>query len=496
MSQIGNQSTSACGGVGYVPIPPRLWSRAGGNNCPNCVSNNGYAACIGDNGLSYSTYALDQRRKAEILKYKGNSAQLSRAQQYSMASRNALTRKKSWATQTQTYTNPNVDNLPEIQNAGGVAVSLQCNGTTVRCSLTSDSDVPGPVIPLCIDESVPLYNYKLQVTPASGGTGIYNLDGLVLPPPPAPIPVPTPAPTPVPPPAPTPASVEVILEVINATGQRIYLDANKSPSQNITPTGYTGWIITNPNNLTSSACKILSSHSSPIPLSALVVAGGGASQTQTEDPEEGSIRWIGGGGGGGGVLSITSGASMVSGTQYNITVGKGGQTLNGEDSILNWNNGIATAIGGGGGSGNQSNINGQNGGSGGGAGFISQSQTGIAGSGTPGPPVQGYNGGAYNMGSGGGGGAGAPGSSNNGGDGAQSAITGTLSYYGGGGAGVGYGGNYGGTGGQGGGGSTSNLPGTDGLGGGAGSNYYGGIFPPTSIKGGNGVIILQFPSYY
>jgi hypothetical protein len=285
--------------------------------------------------------------------------------------------------------------------------------------------------------------------------------------------------------------------VIDATDQRIYLNANNSPSQNITPTGYTVWIITNSNNLTSSACEISSSHSSPIPLSALVVAGGGASQTQSEDPEEGSITWIGGGGGGGGVLSIT-GASMVSGTQYNITVGKGGQTLNGEDSILNWNNGIATAIGGGGGSGNRSSVNGQNGGSGGGAGFISQSQTGIAGSGTPG---QGNNGGIYtgpNMASGGGGGAGAPGNSNNGGDGAQSAITGTSIYYGGGGAGVGYGGNYGGTGGQGGGGggSTSNLPGTDGLGGGAGSNYSGGIFLPTSIKGGNGVIILRFPSYY
>jgi len=176
MSQIGNQSTSACGGVGYVPVPPRLWSRAGGNNCPNCASNNGYAACIGDNGLSYSTYDLDQRRKAEILKYKGNSAQLSRAQQYSMASRNALTRKKSWATQTQTYTNPNVDNLPEIQS-DGVTVTLQCNGPVINCSLTSDSDVPGPVIPLCMDKSVPLYNYKLQVTPASGGGGskLFNL---------------------------------------------------------------------------------------------------------------------------------------------------------------------------------------------------------------------------------------------------------------------------------------------------------------------------------
>jgi hypothetical protein len=158
-----------CGIKGFVPNPLCVtWSRAGGNNCPNCDSNYGYIACSTNPGMHYSTYALDQRRKAEILKYKINSAQLSAAQQYSMAARNAFTRKKSWATQTQTFTNPNVNNLPEIQNEG-VTVALQCNQPIVLCSLTSDSDVPGPVIPLCIDESVPLYNYKLQVTFSSGG---------------------------------------------------------------------------------------------------------------------------------------------------------------------------------------------------------------------------------------------------------------------------------------------------------------------------------------
>jgi len=186
-----------CGIKGFVAGPPP-WSRAGGNNCPNCVSNYGYADCTADNGLVYSTHALDQRRKAEILKYKSNSAQLSSAQQYSMISRNAFTRKKSWATQTQTVTNPNVDNLPEIKIAG-TTVALQCNQPLVTCSLTSDSDVPGPVIQLCIDESVPLYNYKLQVTPASGGKGVgygYGLLNGFQPTPPTPTPTP---PTPTPP---------------------------------------------------------------------------------------------------------------------------------------------------------------------------------------------------------------------------------------------------------------------------------------------------------
>jgi hypothetical protein len=162
-----NVQYNKCGIKGYVPPPPP-WSRAGGNNCPNCYSNYGYAAC-GAKGQPYSTYELDQRRKAEILKYKINGAQLSPSLFYSMISRNAFTRKKSWATQTQTYTNPNVNSLPEIKNASDETVALQCNNPPVLCSLTSDSDVPGPVIPLCIDENVPLYNYKMQVTNSFGG---------------------------------------------------------------------------------------------------------------------------------------------------------------------------------------------------------------------------------------------------------------------------------------------------------------------------------------
>ena len=167
----GNQSTSACGGVGYVPIPPRTWSRAQGNNCPNCASNYGYHVCSLSPGRVFSTYELDQRRKVEILKYKKNSAQMSRAQQYSMASRNALTRKKAWATQTQTYTNPNVDNLPEVQipiNGVMSTVGLQCNPSNDPCGLTSGCDDPGPVIQLCYDPSVPLYNYKPQITYSDG----------------------------------------------------------------------------------------------------------------------------------------------------------------------------------------------------------------------------------------------------------------------------------------------------------------------------------------
>ena len=60
-------SSSACGGVGFVPVS--TVTRAGGNNCPNCASNHGYDACASA-APPYSTYELDQRRKVEILKYK------------------------------------------------------------------------------------------------------------------------------------------------------------------------------------------------------------------------------------------------------------------------------------------------------------------------------------------------------------------------------------------------------------------------------------------
>ena len=163
---------TSCGITGFVPAPPP-WSRAGGNNCPNCDSNYGTSAC-GSNGMPYSTYALDERRKTEILKYKKNGAQMSKAQQYSMLSRNALTRKKSWATQTQTYTNPNVDKLPERESEGAT-VALECIQPNVLYSLTSDCDVPGPVIPLYIDAKIPLYNYKMQVTPSSGGKQVNKM---------------------------------------------------------------------------------------------------------------------------------------------------------------------------------------------------------------------------------------------------------------------------------------------------------------------------------
>ena len=87
-------------------------------------------------------------------------------QQYANAASNRwlTSRKRCWATQTDTYTNPNTSVL---QRVGDVLV---CNNNNVACTLTSDADVPGKIETLCYNPTVPLYNYKVTRTYSSGGT--------------------------------------------------------------------------------------------------------------------------------------------------------------------------------------------------------------------------------------------------------------------------------------------------------------------------------------
>lgn len=96
---------------------------------------------------------LDERRKCEILKYKKNSSQMTKKEQYAAAARGTLLPKRGFAMQTDTITNPNVANLPMIGNV------FICPSPTQKCSLTTECDVPGPATPLCYNPEIPLYNY-------------------------------------------------------------------------------------------------------------------------------------------------------------------------------------------------------------------------------------------------------------------------------------------------------------------------------------------------
>ena len=62
----------------------------------------------------------NENYKIAVLSNTNNSARLTKKQQYSQLVKNN-TYKKTWATQGQTYTNPNTNNLPQVGN------SLICN---------------------------------------------------------------------------------------------------------------------------------------------------------------------------------------------------------------------------------------------------------------------------------------------------------------------------------------------------------------------------------
>jgi hypothetical protein len=240
----------------------------------------------------------------------------------------------------------------------------------------------------------------------------------------------------------------------------------------------------------------------------LVVAGGGA----------GGGNYQGGGGGAGGYRTTIGGTalSLSTGTNYTVTVGAGGASVN--------TNGVAGNDGGnsvfssitstGGGGGGCNGVNGRNGGSGGGAGSTipaPASQIGLAS-----PAGQGNNGGIGWDGAatctltGGGGGAGGVGGNSaqactpagnggNGGVGLANNITGSSVFYAGGGGGnTDNASGVGGTGGNGGGGNGARTgmgagqPGTANTGGGGGGSTSNAPYNGSGA-GGSGVVILRYP---
>ena len=85
------------------PYPTRTWTRAEGVIC---------------NGTAESRA---QERKSEVLQYKDNSAHLTKKQKWAqLATGKSHNKKQSWATQSQTYTDFNVNNLYKNNN------TLQC----------------------------------------------------------------------------------------------------------------------------------------------------------------------------------------------------------------------------------------------------------------------------------------------------------------------------------------------------------------------------------
>jgi hypothetical protein len=104
----------------YLPEPPRVWSRVQ-NKCTYINANDDYAKVI--NGLQTLEQANYQEKllyKGNILKYKGNSAQLTKKQKYTQLAKGfGPNRTKVFATQSETYSNPNTTGLLRV---GGIEI--------------------------------------------------------------------------------------------------------------------------------------------------------------------------------------------------------------------------------------------------------------------------------------------------------------------------------------------------------------------------------------
>lgn len=144
----------SCLGKNYNPVPTKEWYRFENQ----CVYN---TTPIGEVILNNNTiYELAVLRKGNILQYKNNSSNLTQKQRYSQIARGMWTnRKKTWATQSQTYTNPDTTNNKRVNYKKKII-----NPVTAQSEETIDND--GIINPL-----PPVPQEYSFVPPSTGATG-------------------------------------------------------------------------------------------------------------------------------------------------------------------------------------------------------------------------------------------------------------------------------------------------------------------------------------
>jgi hypothetical protein len=179
----------SCLGPGYNPQPPRAWSRVE-DKCSQITDSSGtILSPVTNTQVPLASYYHDVQviNKGNILQYKKNSSNLTKKQRYSLIAKGMWTnRTKTWAIQSEVYSNPNMNSLRRVNSVtvtlpnGAVdpfgcptstyqdGGNLVCNQTVNPCTNeviettfipncfpTSDSNVPGRIQLLC-------WNNKLQ----------------------------------------------------------------------------------------------------------------------------------------------------------------------------------------------------------------------------------------------------------------------------------------------------------------------------------------------
>lgn len=136
----------SCLGPNYNPVPPREWARY---NTP----------CTLGSISPFEAYNLAVLAKGNILQYKNNSATITKQQRYAQIAKGAWTnRTTTWASQTQTYTNPNTASLKRVNYTGsadGVNSKLDPRICPPPVPIITYSELPGlgtggkqsPIIP-------------------------------------------------------------------------------------------------------------------------------------------------------------------------------------------------------------------------------------------------------------------------------------------------------------------------------------------------------------
>lgn len=129
--------------------------------------------CINFSNTGITEYDLNMRRKAEILQYNKNQNRPTKKEQWSMLNRGVYNKRKAWATQSLTNTNPNTLKLEFSQNNPETNI-LVCNQTDMNPAVivnsSTASNVPGKPINLYLNPNVPLTLWKRQYTYLAGNS--------------------------------------------------------------------------------------------------------------------------------------------------------------------------------------------------------------------------------------------------------------------------------------------------------------------------------------
>lgn len=189
--------------IQYNPIPPRVWSRVQ-NPCSIIAYKNDDPGA--NSNFARADYEKQMLLKGNILQYKKNSSNLTKKQRYTQIAKGMWTnRTKTWATQSDTYTNPNMTSLlrvnysildpsnnafssrpnpfgcptTEIRDGGNLVCNVvvdPCTQEVIKrsksqqlCNPTTDSDVPGQIQDLCWNDGTQTwYPRQRYIMPTSG----------------------------------------------------------------------------------------------------------------------------------------------------------------------------------------------------------------------------------------------------------------------------------------------------------------------------------------